>query len=374
MTPEIVFSPTDFVATLNQTLEFTYPVVAIEGELADFRVAKNRWVYFNLKDEVSSVPFFGTVYSLPGPLEDGLVVRVIGVPRLHQRFGFTVNFESILPVGQGSLKKAADLLFQKLSKEGLFVPERKRALPQYVQKLGLITAADSAAAADFIKILNERWVGVDVSLADTYVQGEQAPLQLIKAIKYFNELRQIPEVLVITRGGGSAEDLSAFNDERVVRAVATSRIPTLVAIGHEVDISLAELAADQRASTPSNAVQLLTPDKKHLQVSIRSTKASLVQMLSLLARSKMQDLQSLKILLNQRINNFLMRQQSYLTANRRLIRLFDPAVALRRGYAMVSLKGRYVKSVRQIKIADRLSVILADGKIETVVEQLLLND
>src|SRR5581483_12363015 len=157
MPTEIIFTPADFIAALNQTLEFAYPSVVIEGELSNFRVSKNRWVYFDLKDELASVPLFGTVYSLPGPLEDGLTIRVVGMPRMHPRFGFSVNFQSILPVGEGSLKKAADLLLQKLSAEGLFEPERKRPLPQIPETIGLVTAAGSAAAADFEKILNERW-------------------------------------------------------------------------------------------------------------------------------------------------------------------------------------------------------------------------
>src|SRR3954469_12447565 len=140
---DIILSPSDFVAVLNQTLEIAFPVVAIEGELANFRISKNRWVYFDLVDEQSSVKFFGTVYELPGPLQEGLSVRVIGQPRMHPRFGFSVNLQSILPVGEGSLKKAADLLGQKLESEGLFAPELKRLLPTMPGTIGLITAAGS---------------------------------------------------------------------------------------------------------------------------------------------------------------------------------------------------------------------------------------
>lgn len=369
----IVYSPADFVASLNQTLEFAYPSVTIEGELSSFKVAKNRWVYFDLKDEVASVRFFGTVYSLPGPLEDGLTVRVIGMPRLHPRFGFSVNFQSILPVGEGSLKKAADLLLQKLSAEGLFDPERKRLLPQMPAQIGLITAADSAAAADFVKILNERWGGVEVLLADTYVQGEQAPLQIVKALDYFNGLSHTPEILVLTRGGGSAEDLAVFNDERVVRAVAASRIPTLVAIGHEVDVSLAELAADQRASTPSNAAQLLTPDKNHVLANLQNTGSNLNQALMLLAKSKRQELENLQATLQVRIENMLNQQRERLRASARLIKLSDPNEALKRGYAIVSLEEEIVKSINQVKLRDNLEVKFSDGKIETIVNKVVKN-
>ncbi len=218
-------------------------------------------MYFDLKDDESSVKFFGTVYALPGPLEDGMVVRVSGSPRLHPQYGFSVNYTNIQPVGEGSLRKAADLLAAKLEKEGLFAPERKRALPYPPGRVALITAGGSAAYADFVKILNARWRGVAVEHFDVLVQGEQAPGQIVSAIAAANALAAVPDVLVLTRGGGSAEDLAAFSTEPVVRAVAGSRVPTLVAIGHEVDFSLAELAADRRASTPSNAAELLTPDR-----------------------------------------------------------------------------------------------------------------
>src|SRR6266404_7384243 len=183
---DIILSPSDFVSLLNQTLEVAYPSVTIEGELSNFRVSKNRWLYFDLHDEQASVKFFGTVYNLPGPLEDGLKIRVVGSPRMHPRFGFSVNVSSISPVGEGSIKKAAQLLQAKLTAEGLFDSARKRLLPATPETIGLITAGNSAAYADFIKILNERWGGVEVQLADVYVQGAQAPAQIVQAIEYFN--------------------------------------------------------------------------------------------------------------------------------------------------------------------------------------------
>jgi exodeoxyribonuclease VII large subunit len=371
---DIVYTPTDFVFALNQTLEFAYPSVVIEGELSSLKVAKNRWVYFDLKDEESSVRFFGTVYSLPGPLEDGMTVRVVGSPRMHQRFGFSVNFTSILPVGEGALKKAADLLFKKLSAEGLFADERKRPLPHLPERIGLITAADSAAAADFIKIMNERWGGVEILLADVYVQGEQAPLQLVEAIEHLNQISELPEVLIITRGGGSADDLAAFSDERVVRAVASSRIPTLVAIGHEVDISLAELAADQRAGTPSNAAQILVPDKKHEITTLQSIRGNIAQNLVSTAKSLRQDLISRRTLLKRSAEDTIKKKLEYIKSARRIVKLFDPSAALARGYALVLKEGSFIKSIKQVKVADRLTIRLSDGTIGAVVEKISSNE
>ena len=203
---ELVLSVSEFVAVLNQTLEYAYPNVVVTGELANFRVSKNRWVYFDLKDDEASVKFFGTVYQLPGPLENGMMLAVSGMPRLHPLYGFSVTVVSIKPVGEGSIKKAAELLQAKLTKEGLFDPERKRPLPYPPTHIGLITSAESAAYRDFIKVLGARWGGIHISLIDVQAQGEAAPAQLVAAIEQFNQIAEPPEVLVITRGGGSAEE------------------------------------------------------------------------------------------------------------------------------------------------------------------------
>lgn len=367
MSEEIIFSPSEFVAVFNQTLEVAYPSVVIEGELADFRIAKNRWLYFSLKDELASVDFFGSVYQLSGPLQDGLKVRAGGAPRLHNRYGFTVNLLSITPIGEGSLKKAAELLARKLAAEGLFAPQRKRPLPLVPQSIGLITAAGSAAAADFIKILNERWGGLEVRVYNAYVQGEQAPASLIAAIDFFNRAAKIPDVLVVTRGGGSADDLAAFNDERVVRAVAASRAPTLVAIGHEVDISLAELAADQRASTPSNAAQLLVPDKRQTLIQLERNRDSLRQALQANLSQTRRDLEQRQKHLTDQLFALLKTYKDQLAALKKLVDIFDPKSALRRGYAIISKAGKHISRSEQVRLGDNLGIELLDGTIDTTV-------
>src|SRR5581483_9878111 len=263
MASEVELTPSQFVAIFNQTLDLAYPSVAISGELANFRISKQKWVYFDLKDESSTLKFFGSVYQLPGPLKDGLMLKIRAQPRLHHTYGFSLNVLHIEPTGEGSIKKAAELLQAKLASEGLFDPARKRHLPYPPERIGLITSSGAAAYADFKKVLNARWRGLIIDFVDVQVQGESAPAQIVEALERLNEEAQPPEVIVLIRGGGSPEDLIAFSSEQVTRAVAASRVPTLVAIGHETDISLAELAADKRASTPSNAAELLVPDHKH---------------------------------------------------------------------------------------------------------------
>jgi exodeoxyribonuclease VII large subunit len=363
-------SVSDFVALHNRVLEYALPNVTIVGELANFRVSKNRWVYFDLKDETASVRFFGTVYQLSGPLEDGMLLKVQGVPRLHPQFGFSITVQSIRPAGEGSLKKAADLLEAQLRKEGLFALERKRPLPYPPERVGLITSGESAAYADFMKILNTRWQGMSITLADVQVQGEVAPEQIVRAIANFNALPEPPEVLVITRGGGSTDDLWAFSTEQVTRAVAASRIPTLVAIGHEVDTSLAELAADQRASTPSNAAELLTPDKKQVRRDLQARHGELDRQLRQTLQLCRRQVAEHRIELSKTTVQALTGHRQRLLSQRQLLAVLDPVATLRRGYAIVrdTAAGTIVRRVQAVQPGQHLTVRLADGEFKTKVE------
>lgn len=370
----LVLSVSDFVATLNQTLEYAYPAVTIAGELANFRVSKNRWVYFDLKDDYSSVKFFGTVYQLPGPLEDGLMLQVRGVPRLHNQFGFSVNVQSITPVGEGSIKKAAALLQAKLTKEGLFDVDRKRPLPYPPKRIGLITSLESAAYHDFMKIINARWGGLEINVMDVQVQGEPAPAQIIQAIEYMNAHANPVDVLVITRGGGSADDLAAFSTESITRAVAGSRIPTLVAIGHEVDVSLAELAADRRASTPSNAAELLSPDKRHVSEQLDRAKLQLGESLVSQVSLKRTQLGRHVISMQDVVSAKLSHAKQQLTASMQILEALSPESALKRGYALVrTAQGRILRSGAETAAGQQLLIKLQDATIETAVNKVTMD-
>lgn len=363
---DLVFTPTDFIAVFSQTLEHVYPQVTIEGELANFRISRSRWVYFDVRDELASIKFFGSIYDLPGPLQDGLQVRVIGQPKLHPRFGFSITFQSIQPVGKGTIKKAAELLRAKLATEGMFAPERKRPLPAIPQRIGLMTADASAAATDFIKILGERWGGVEVILADVLVQGMEAPAAIVGALDHFDQMNPPVDVLVITRGGGSAEDLAAFNDERVVRAVAGSRPPTLVAIGHEVNVSLAELAADRPASTPTAAAQIVVPDRRYIVAQLENARLGLQKFLIGEINSTINGLEDNRKYLTSQVFSIFDNAKRDTAAIRKLVGLFDPRAALKRGYAIVRKDMKHVRSIRQVAKGDSLSVELSDGKINVV--------
>jgi exodeoxyribonuclease VII large subunit len=362
-------SVSEFVALLNQTLEYAYPNVVITGELANLRVSKNRWLYFDLKDDESSVKFFGTVYQLPGPLEDGMLLKVRGVPRLHQLYGFSVNVLSLQPAGEGTIRRAAQLLQAKLAKEGLFDEARKRPLPYPPTHIGLVTSGQSAAYADFIKILNARWHGLTVDLIDVQVQGEIAPLQITGALEQFNEQAEPPDVVVLIRGGGSAEDLAAFSNEQVARAVAASRVPTLAAIGHETDLSLAELAADRRASTPSNAAELLVPDRKHALAALKDDRQTLEERMKRQLRLRRADNGASADMLDRAWQEFAGRISGDMLRKKQLIEAFNPNVALERGYALVRRPdtGEMVRTAGSLRPKDSVRLQFSDGSAEAAI-------
>jgi len=369
LNPDIELSVSDFVALHNQIMEYAMPNVVVVGELSNFRVSKNRWVYFDLKDDTASVRFFGTVYALNGPLEDGMLLKVRGAPRLHPQYGFSISVLSIQPAGEGTIRRAFDLLQAKLTKEGLFDPARKRALPYPPERIGIITSSESAAYADFMKIISARWTSLDIILADVQVQGEAAPAQITEAIARFNAMAEPPDVLVITRGGGSSDDLWAFSTESVTRAVAASRIPTLVAIGHEIDVSLAELAADQRASTPSNAAELLTPDKRETLAALRSARTQLGRSLEHALATTKQQLRQYQKDLSREMERALDRNRQRLALRQQVLTLLNPTAILRRGYALVRASdGAVVRTAGQAKQHDMLDIQVADGHIQAEVQ------
>ncbi|MGB4759214.1 MAG: exodeoxyribonuclease VII large subunit [Candidatus Saccharimonadales bacterium] len=365
---QLVFGVSDFVAVVNQTFEYAFTGVYIEGEISDLRVSKNKWVYFDLKDDSASIRCFATVFQAGGAFEDGMRVRVRVMPKLHNQYGFSVTVQSIQPVGEGALKRASDLLRMKLEKEGLFDPGRKRELPYPPQTIALVASRESAAYGDFVKVINARWRGMRIDSYDVQVQGEAAPESLVQAINRASQ--SDAEVLVVTRGGGSLDDLAAFSDERVVRAVAASRIPTLVAIGHERDESLAELAADVRASTPSNAAELLTPDYRDAQARLQTTKAQLGQLLLQSVTNKQSALAEQHHLLRAGVERNFVRYAHELTGRQQLLSLLNPKSVMARGYNLAFKQAKLVRSSKELREGDTLELHFVDGNAQVIVQKM----
>ena len=328
-------SVSDFIALTNQTLEYSFASVVIEGEVSGFKVNQNKYVFFDLKDDTSSIGCFMTVWQLRTPIEDGMKIIVTATPKLTDWGKFSLTVRALRPSGEGNLKRSADLLLAKLEKEGLFAPERKRPLPVMPSHIAVISSTQAAGYADFMKILGDRWGGLTVEVAQVQVQGREAPDQMVRALRYFNSREHVPDVIVLIRGGGSADDLSAFNDELLVREIAASRIPTLVGVGHETDTSLADLAADRRAATPSNAAQLIVPDRRDVLSGVQRHMASLVLLMERASDRERDDVaarihQMYELL--QSKHEHAVRELRY---RRDILDQLDPEKVLARGYALI---------------------------------------
>lgn len=328
-------SVSDFIALTNQTLEYAYPSVVIEGEVSSFKINQGKFVFFDLKDAGGSLGCFMMAYQLRIPIEDGMKIIVSAAPKLTAWGKFSLTIRAIRPSGEGSIKKSFELLRAKLDAEGLFAVERKRPLPAVPRHVGVISSMQAAGYADFIKIVEDRWGGLKIDVAHVQVQGTEASDQIIRALRYFNSRDILPEVLVIIRGGGSADDLSAFNDELLVREIAASRIPTLVGVGHEVDVSLADMVADVRAATPSNAAQLLVPDRGEMIRVAHSRVQSLLPLIERIIQTEHRQLSNTLEQILEGINHKIEYHQGRLKSTRDVLAELDPNKVLARGYAIV---------------------------------------
>ena len=383
--PEI-FTVGGFLDATNLILGKLFGRVAIRGEVSEFKINQNKWVFFNLKDapledeaeaelfgeqsaqagesststggqpaqatrqaayrvtrqaaptgREKTISCFMPKFRLSTAIEDGMKVQMIGQAKLTDWGKFSFTVEAIVPLGQGSIKKSFDLLKERLTREGLFAPERKRPLPRPVQKIGVISSTAAAGYADFVKILNERWGGLKVLTAHTQVQGLPAVPQIVQALAYFNDHTDV-DVIALIRGGGSADDLAIFNDERIVRAIVASKIPVITGIGHEVDESLADLAADVRASTPSNVAQLLTPDKRQLRDNILVKLAGLKREFLGAITAQENELAATRRDLRQQLDGQVRQLVQQLAQRQAAFRALNPELVLAKGYAILTGK------------------------------------
>lgn len=363
MSPE--FTVSQAVAVLNQILETALPTVSVVGEIANFKINQGKWVFFDLKDDESVLNCFMPLSMLRMELQDGMKVAVVARPNVTKWGRFSLTVRTIRPIGEGSIKKAFELLKKKLVAEGLCDAARKRPLPELPQHIGVISSVDAAGYKDFIKIISARMGGLVIDVISTQVQGSGAADRIITAIRQFNEMSNPPEVIAILRGGGSRDDLTVFDDEKLVRVAAASRIPIITGVGHEIDTTLIDLVADVRASTPSNAAELLVPDRREL---IAEARGKLTQMLDALDRQllsqrhRLEDLTNRMVLLvDKRLADY--RQQ--IIATEQTLRAYDPRAVLRRGYAILWHKQQLA---REVKVGDELTAETEDKLIDMEVK------
>jgi exodeoxyribonuclease VII large subunit len=270
-----VYTVTQAVVEAKALVETAYPGVYVRGEVTDFRgVHTSGHMYFRINDEdsVLEVAFFrGANRKLGFTLENGMEIIVFGRLSIYGRSSrFQIIAEFIEPAGLGALQARIEQLKKKLEAEGLFAQSRKRPIPEFPHSIAVVTSVEGAAIKDFLKVTRERFPGQHITIFPAMVQGEDAARMVVEGIEAANDMRDAGgrvvgfDVLVVCRGGGSIEDLMAFNDEGVARAIASSDIPVVTGIGHERDITIADLVADLRAATPSQAAELVTPDRADL--------------------------------------------------------------------------------------------------------------
>ena len=362
--------------------------VCVRGELSNYKIYPSGHHYFTLKDSESSircVMFKSSASKLRFRPESGMGVTAFGRVSVYPRDGaYQLYCSGLMPEGTGDLQVAFEQLKKKLDEEGLFDRTHKKPLPRYPERIAIITSSAGAAVHDIIRILGHRWPLTKVLLLPVRVQGTEAPPEIVGAIRYANEFK-VADVIITGRGGGSIEDLWAFNDERVARAIYASEIPVISAVGHEPDVTISDYVADVRASTPSNAAELAVPDINEFteglhSYEIRSRQAMAKRLAAL--RTKLDSISGKRVMQdpaasidNRRIEldrsrDRLVSAQEHILSEKKheFVRLtaaldaMSPLKVLSRGYSITTGSGgKNIKSVNEIHAGDKLTVRLADG-------------
>lgn len=387
-----VLSVTELTRGLSDLVEDHYDDVWVEGELSDFTRAASGHCYFTLKDEDAQIRcvmwkhLTQYVYFEP---EEGLQVRVNGHASVYERRGdLQIMAQAIREAGKGAQQKAYEQLKEKLQKEGLFDAERKKTLPTFPETIGVVTSGQGAAIHDIQSGLARRFPPAKVVLCPVKVQGLDAPQAIAEAVAAFNEGdlddAQRPDLLIVGRGGGSTEDLWAFNEEVVARAIAESDLPVVSAVGHESDVMIADLVSDERAATPSMAAELVVPDRRDVAERIRALHDRLQtqvtrrletarQRLDVLISSRafhaptrrleqhQQHLDALVNRLSRGGERVLEQARTRLDQLRNRLHALDPEGPLRRGYVHLTREGTPVRSAEVLDEGDRVRLHFQDG-------------
>jgi len=374
--------------------------LAVKGEISNYKLYPSGHHYFTLKDAESSircVMFKGNASKLRFTPENGMNVTAVGRVTVFPRDGgYQLYCTELLPEGMGDLHIAFEQLKDKLSKEGLFDASHKKPLPKYPKTIAIITSSAGAAVRDMIRILGKRWPLTKVVILPVRVQGAEAPPEIVGAIRYANRFK-VGDLIITGRGGGSIEDLWAFNDERVVRAIYESEIPVISAVGHEPDITISDYVADLRAATPSNAAELAVPDMSEMLETLSSLEVRTLQAMHKKLsekRARLSDISSRRVLQNptayidQKRLELDSVQNTLISRYERLISLkkqkyihyaasldaLSPLKVLGRGYSITTNEnGTAVSSAEAAKVGDRLNVRLKSGALKCTVDEVILN-
>lgn len=409
------WSVSQLTARIKDRLETEFCDVYVTGEISNFKAHSSGHFYFSLKDEtatISAVMFRGSNQHLKFAPDNGQMVIGVGKISVYPpRGNYQIVLSRLEPAGVGALQLAFEQLKKKLSDEGLFSPERKRPIPKFPSQIGIVTSRTGAAIQDMLNVLGRRFAGAHVRLLPVKVQGDGSAQEIAAAVHQFNLCFPEIDVLIVGRGGGSLEDLWAFNEEVVARAIAQSKIPVISAVGHEIDFTIADFVADLRAPTPSAAAELVISDRletlRHLDSLNRRLKRFLdrFELLQMkvddlsqrVARAvveklqqRRQNLQAMRLRLQEKSPLMLLKdfQTRYKMAFSRYgqilkqvlepyrrkkesldtkLQLLNPKNIMARGYALVRIQktGKIVRKVSEVQMGDRLLIELSKGKITT---------
>ncbi len=394
-----VLTVSQLTAQFQGLVEREFPSVWVAGEISNFSRPQSGHCYFTLKDEAAqlrAVMWRSTAARLKFDLQDGLEVICRGRLDVYPpRGSYQLVVEQLQPQGVGALELALRKLREKLSREGLFAAERKRPLPTFPQRVGVVTSPTGAAIRDFLEVLRRRWRGVEVLIFPARVQGDSAAEEVVAGLRQAQLLQPPLDVLVVCRGGGSAEDLWTFNTEQVVRALAASPVPTVSAVGHEIDVTLADLVADQRALTPSEAAELVVPAAEDVRQRLHHCETRLRSALSWRATSLRNRLEGLArravftrplervhhlgrrldeqaTYLDQRIKLQLREQHNRLAALGGKLETLSPLGVLQRGYSLTQARqtGRLITQVGRLRPGEQLITRFAQGSAVSTVDSI----
>lgn len=362
------------VAMAKGLLENAYPPMWVSGEIMGWkRQPRTGHCYFTLKDkraQVRCVMFASQAERLPTDPDEGMEVRVFGTLTLYEQRGdFQLKCLQLEGIGKGGLYRLAfEKLKARLEQEGLLSAERKRRLPRHPATVGVITSPFGAALHDIIKVIQQRAPWTRIVFAPARVQGEGAGIDLARAIRLF-ERANVADVLIIGRGGGAAEDLWAFNEEIVARAIASSRIPVISAVGHEIDVTIADLVADARAATPSAAAEAVVPDGRALQRELLAAEQRMVNALRRRAQRSQVELTALNRDLKSLMRDQVRAKRERLGHLAAQIDALSPLAALRRGYAVaLDETNRVLRTTGQLPEGKRFELRVSDGAVQCRVE------
>ena len=369
--------------------------VFVRGEISNFKLYSSGHAYFTLKDDAGQLKsvmfrsYFSRMAFLP---EDGMRVIAHGRVSVYESSGqYQLYVDDMQPDGAGSLALRFEQLKRKLAAEGLFDESRKRPLPSMPRRIGVITSPSGAAVHDIINVLGRRFPAAEMILYPSEVQGTQAPAQLISGVEFFS-MTGLVDVIILGRGGGSAEDLWAFNDEYLARAVASCSIPIISAVGHESDFTICDFVADRRAPTPSAAAEIAVPDMGEILRGLASVRAGLQtsmqklivqerRILNQITQSRVfsrpeqmldgfrQRLDEGEAELTRAVEQTLLQKRQSTAALAGKLQALNPLSILSRGYATVSREGTTITSIKQINDKDTLDIRMADGSVRATVSQ-----